>query len=279
MKHFQIDLSELYPALEGISTPLSAYLPDFSPEVSRLIRRPAVIICPGGGYQGLSDREGEPLALRLMGQGFQAFVLRYALAPDHHYPTQLYQVAAAMDFVRSHAAENRTGKTAVMGASAGGHLAAMLATLHADPDLLRAFGKKAGDFRPDAAVLSYPVITSKAGLTHGGSIQNISGGDEKIAAFLSLEERVTADTPPCFLWHTMADDCVPVENSLMFAAALRRQGVPFELHIFEQGGHGYSLADFTTDPGNGLLPNDPHIARWEKLMVEWLKKRGFDFGD
>lgn len=278
MKHFQVDLSQFYPALEGVKTPLTAYLPDYSPEVSRLTRRPAVILCPGGGYQGISDREGEPLALRLMGQGFQAFVLRYGLAPDHHYPTQLRQAAAALDYVRAHAAENQTGKIAIWGASAGGHLAASLATLHADPDLLRAFGKKAGELKPDAVLLAYPVITSKPGLTHEGTIRNVSGNDPEIARFLSLEDRVTGDTPPCFLWHTMEDTCVPVECSLLFAGALRAHQVPFELHIFEKGEHGYSLADFTTDPGNGSLPNDSHIAHWENLMVEWLQKQGFDFG-
>jgi len=254
---------------------MDAYLLDTVEANPYFSARPAVVICPGGGYEFVSEREGEAVAMRFLASGFHAFVLQYSVAPAR-FPTALCELAYAVQTVRQHAAEWKIeeNRIYVMGFSAGGHLAASLGTLWNDPLLERALGYGAGPkpWKPDGMLLCYPVLTLGA-FTHEGSRDSLLGPDapqEKIAA-LSLETRVDASTVPAFIWHTENDGAVPVENSLQFAAALRKAGVSFELHIYQYGPHGISLCDKTTSYEEKQLV--PDAAGWMDLAIRWITRQ------
>ena len=229
---------------------------------------PAVLICPGGGYGFVSDREGEPIALRFNAAGFHAFVLCYTVAPEATYPVALVQAAKALSMIRRHAEEwhLNPNQIAVCGFSAGGHLAGSLSVLW-DSGTVRQALDKGDNPRPNAQVLCYPVITSGK-FAHKGSFYNLLGEEysEETATAVSLERLVRADTPPAFLWHTVTDNDVPVENSMLYACALRRAGVPFEMHLYEKGRHGLSLCDETTGE------SAPDCASWFELAVQFLRR-------
>ncbi|MDO4270808.1 MAG: alpha/beta hydrolase [Eubacteriales bacterium] len=238
----------------------------------RAADKPALILCPGGGYAFCSIREGAPVARAFAREGIETFVLEYDCAPAPLGRMPLHALSAAVAWVRCNAArfgvdENRI---AVGGFSAGAHLAGTLGAVwnRADwfaPDAdLRAH-------RPNALVLCYPVVTAGE-YAHRDSFERLAGADRQAQRAFSLEALVDGDTPPAFLWHTMDDGTVPVENTLLLEAALRRAGVPHETHLFPHGVHGLALADFETyDPGQGRLP-DRHVARWQGLCAEWLKE-------
>lgn len=236
--------------------------------------RPVVIVCPGGGYHFVSPREAEPVALQFNAMGCHAAVLNYAVAPAH-WPDASLQLAMGIAHVRAHAAEYHIDphKVVVAGFSAGGHLAATAGTLWNDAALYGALGEEPRAIRPDAMILSYPVITC-GDFAHQRSFSYLTTGtltqrDAALCEKLSLETRVTADTPPTFLWHTADDANVPVENSVLFFSALHRCGVPAELHIFPHGYHGLSLATPETKraEGNGT---QPECAQWIELARRWL---------
>jgi acetyl esterase/lipase len=198
-----------------------------------------VVIFPGGGYGGLAEHEGAGYAEYLCGAGIACFVVKYRLGPQgHRHPAMLEDALAAVYTVRSQAAEFGVDpqKIGVMGSSAGGHLAAHTLVgwrQYASRVLLR----------PDFGILCYPVIVSQGQHAHKGSMLNLAGEDAppQLLEALSCEKHVSAQTPPCFLWHTGEDAGVPLENSMMFAAALRANDVPFELHLYHKGGHGLGL--------------------------------------
>jgi acetyl esterase/lipase len=227
----------------------------------------AVIVCPGGGYQHLSmDKEGYQVAQFLNSLGVSAFVLQYRLGPRYHHPIELQDAQRAIRTVRSRAAEYgfEPDRIGIMGFSAGGHLASTAAT-HFDAGNPSAADPtdRAGS-RPDFLVLCYPVI-SFTSFVHRGSLTMLLGDtpDPKLVENLSNELQVTAQTPPAFLFHTDADKTVPVENSVMFYLALRKAGVPAELHIYEHGSHGV-----------GLAPTDPVLSTWSARLADWLRGRG-----
>ncbi len=246
---------------------LYPYVRDASPEMP-LPPRPAIVICPGGGYAMTSDREAEPIALRFLDLGFQTFVLRYTVAPDTAFPGHLLELAAAVATVRRHAAEWRIDpdRIFVMGFSAGGHLAASLGVFWNRDFVAGPLGLTAADVRPNGMLLGYPVITSGS-LAHQDTIRNVLGEryTEENRALVSLEEQVTADTPPTFLWHTFDDAVVPVENSLLLAQALRRHQVPFELHILPHGAHGLALAE----PETGMVMES--CRDWPQWAARWIR--------
>ena len=222
---------------------LTTYLQEPSEVLPNVLVRPAVMICPGGAYRYCSDREGEPIALAFLGVGYQAFVLRYSVADQAAFPKPLNDAEAALELIRSRAEEWGVDpvKIAVCGFSAGGHLAAALGTM--------------GRVRPAALILAYPCILD-------------SMSEIMPAPIPSLEREVTAQTPPTFIWATAADERVPVENSLQFAAALDHAQVPFELHIFQNGGHGLALATEVTSGGE-QRHIDPDAAQWFDLCLRW----------
>ena len=199
----------------------------------------AIIIFPGGGYNHLAPHEGHGYAERLTQAGYTCFVVSYRLAcQGHKHPAMLEDAMSAIYTVRSNAADcnilpNRIG---VMGSSAGGHLTAHSLTKWSD------FNCDVS-LRPDFGILCYPVITSEKPHRHEGSFKNLAGPDSSDAMFesLSCEKLVTPQTPPCFIWHTGEDNAVPMENSILFAQALRRNKVPFELHLYNEGSHGLGL--------------------------------------
>ena len=227
----------------------------------------AIIVCPGGGYQHLADHEGRPVAEWLNSIGITAFVLKYRLGPRYHHPAPLQDAARAIRTVRARAAEWNVDpeRIGILGFSAGGHLASTAGT-HFDsgkpdaPDLIERVSS-----RPNLMILIYPVITMKQ-QTHAGSKNNLLGPNPPpdLVTLLSNEEQVTKETPPAFLVHTSTDTSVPVENSLMFAMALRKAGVPFEFHLYERGPHGFGL---------GL--KDPVLATWPGRCADWLRVHGF----
>lgn len=222
----------------------------------------AVVICPGGGYGHLADHEGEPVAKKFNEFGFHAFVVHYHVAPARH-PLPLMDIQRAIRIVRYNAHKwlVKTDKIAVCGFSAGGHLACS-SGVHfdeGDPDEDNPLDRI--NSRPDAMILCYPVISSRE-FAHLGSFENLLGEDpsEDDLKEMSLEIQVSEETPPTFLWHTADDAGVPVENSLLFATALRQHKVPCELHVFPEGNHGLGLAEAC-----------PNIAVWPDLCATWLK--------
>lgn len=229
-----------------------------------------IVICPGGGYGGLAQHEGRDYALWLNAHGVAGFVLKYRLGSHgYRHPVMLHDAARAIRLVRSQASQWNVNPKCigVMGSSAGGHLASTLLT-HFDsgaPDASDPVERESS--RPDFGVLCYAVITMGT-YTHLGSRNNLLGNDPDPALvwLLSNELQVTPNTPPCFVWHTFEDKAVPVENSLNFAAALRRAGVPFDLHIYTRGQHGI-----------GLAAKEPfeHTHPWADDCLFWLKSRGF----
>lgn len=227
----------------------------------------AVIVCPGGGYGMRADHEGHPISRWLNSIGISAFVLRYRVAPYAH-PSPLLDAQRAIRYVRLHARNwgIDANKIGILGFSAGGHLASTAATQFdagnpgADDPIERMSS------RPDLAMLCYAVITMQSPYTHEGSRENLLGRhpDAAIIEQMSSELRVTSDTPPTFLWHTSDDEAVPVENCLLYTAALRSAGVPFDLHVYEKGRHGLGLAEEAA-----------HVATWTTVCGLWLKRYEF----
>jgi acetyl esterase/lipase len=224
----------------------------------------AIVICPGGGYGGLAAHEGKDYALWLNDHGVAGFVLKYRLGSNgYRHPRMLEDAARAVRLVRARATDWKIDpkRVGIMGSSAGGHLASTLLThfddgKSEDSDLIERQSS-----RPDLGILCYAVITMGP-FTHQGSKNNLLGKEPSadLVKLLSNEQQVTSRTPPTFLWHTVEDSAVPVENSIDFASALRKAGVPFDLHIYEKGRHGIGLA-------NG--------HPWTKDCLFWLKQRGF----
>jgi acetyl esterase/lipase len=227
----------------------------------------AVIVCPGGGYQHLSmDKEGDQIARWLNSIGVTAFVLKYRLGPKYHHPVELGDAQRAIRTVRYRAAEYRVlpDRIGIMGFSAGGHLASSAGT-HFDtgkPDAADPIDRTGS--RPDFLILCYPVV-SFTNFVHQGSRRALLGDnpDPKLVESLSGELQVTAQTPPAFLFHTNTDTTVPPENSVNFYLALRKAGVPAELHIYERGPHGV-----------GLAQTDEALASWPSRLADWLRVRG-----
>ena len=241
--------------------------PSITPYLAKTPNGTAVIVCPGGGYQNLAmDHEGLQIAKWLNSLGISAFVLQYRLGPKYQHPAMINDAQRAIRTVRSRAADLhiQPDRVGIWGFSAGGHLASTAAT-HFD-----AGNSSASDpidrvgSRPDFAILSYAVI-SLGEYAHVGSRNNLLGKepDPKLVEDLSNDLRVTPQTPPTFLFHTSADTVVPAENSVRFYLALRKAGVPAELHIFQNGPHGV-----------GLAPADATLSAWSGLLANWLRERG-----
>ncbi len=244
------------------------YFLDLSPEIP-VKKRPTVVVCPGGAYAFTSDREAEPIALGLNAAGINAVVVRYSVAPAR-FPTALLEVATAVQYVREkgEAYGCDPEKIFVIGFSAGGHLAASYGNFWSRPFVAEALGCASETLRPNGQILSYPVISSGP-FAHHDSIKNLLGERyETEKENQSLENFVTKDTPPTFIWHTQTDDCVPVENSLLFVSALQKVGVKTEFHLFPEGGHGLSLCNPVTSNNPDQLM--PHVAKWFNLAVEFI---------
>ena len=237
-----------------------------APEASA--SKTGVIVCPGGGYGFLAkDHEGDQIARWLNSLGVSAFLLQYRIAPRYHYPAPVLDAQRAIRFVRAHASEYHIlpDRIGIWGFSAGGHLASTTGTHFDAGDSQAADPVDRASCRPDFMILAYPVISFTTPYTHRGSLRNLLGDspDPKLVASLSNETQVTAQTPPTFLFSTNEDSGVPAENSVLFYLALRKAGVPAEIHVYERGPHGV-----------GLAPTDAVLVTWTQRLKDWLDIRG-----
>ncbi len=278
MKYEVLHLKDYYAFLgdNGCDPTVEMYLPFNMTEMGREnIKRPTMIVCPGGGYGMCSQRESEPIALHFLPLGFNVFTITYSVAP-HRFPTQLLEVAALMELIYKNA-ENwncDTSKISIIGFSAGGHLAAHYSTMFDCKEVREVFPESKS---VNASVLCYPVITADPNHSHRGSFVNLTGRDTPSAEdidYFSADRNVKATTPPAFVWHTAEDNAVPVANSLLYTAALSKHKIPFELHIFPFGGHGSSTCDKHTlnDVSEGLN----HAHTWLNSLEKWFKLMKLD---
>jgi acetyl esterase/lipase len=220
----------------------------------------------------MSSYEGEDIARWLNSFGVAGFVLKYRIAPRYRYPAPLLDAQRAIRYVRYHATEFaiRQDRIGIIGFSAGGHLASTVITHFQRDNPGASDPVDRVSSRPDFAILAYPIVTLRAPWTHQETLHNLLGPSPNPTLIdeLSNELHVTRDTPPTFLFHTGQDDAVPPENSLMFYGALRRAGVPAELHIYAEGQHGVGLAN-----GHGKAPRVPRLLSWPLRAEEWLEEQ------
>lgn len=228
----------------------------------------AVVVAPGGGYRALAmNHEGRLVANYLNSLGLAAFVLKYRLGPKYHHPVELGDAQRAIRTVRARAAEWHIApdRIGIMGFSAGGHLASTASTKFDAGNASAADAIDRAGSRPDFSILGYPVISFTEPWTHQGSKTNLLGEnpDPALVRSLSNETQVTKDTPPTFIFQTNADTTVPAENAVHYYLALRKAGVPAELHIFKDGAHGV-----------GLAMQDPVLSEWPRTLANWMRASG-----
>lgn len=235
---------------------------DFVPEITEYPAnsKGAVVVFAGGAYSHRAEHEGPVIGEWLQSIGVTAFVVDYRIAPDYKHPAMICDAQRAVRYARSRANELGFNKVAVMGFSAGGHLAGSV-SVHYDKRFYEPYDDiDKESARPDGSILCYPVIDMFE-YRHDGSRQNLIGERSLLAdkELMALYKHITTDTPPAFLWHTSSDQAVPVENTLLYADALAKVCVPFEVHIYPYGSHGL-----------GLAPSEPHVAQWKVSLDNWL---------
>ena len=269
MKHERLELKNYFDFIgaNGENPVVETYLPYNMVEMNRQNqKRPCMVVCPGGGYGMCSERESEPIALQLLSEGFNVFVLTYSVAP-HRFPTQLREVAATMELIYANAEEWNcdTEKIAIIGFSAGGHLAAHYSTMFDCKEVREVFPESKS---VNASILAYPVIDADFNNTHQGSFMNLLGHapDKEEEEYFSCNRQVKETTPPAFIWHTAEDGCVPVVNSISYAKALIEKKVPVELHIYPFGGHGLSTSDRET------IDNVTNIVKYNTIWLDSVKR-------
>lgn len=249
------------------SVDVDIYMNHVNEEIGRRFR-PAIILCPGGAYAFRSDTENEYVAVKYQACGFQVFSLKYSV--NEPFPTALMELAATVAYIRDNAdvLDVDTEKVFVCGFSAGGHLAASLGVLW-NSEIFNGVYEDKRVIKPTGMILCYPVITAGE-YANRDTINNVSKGmDEKYTDYLSLEKNVSAETSKAFIWHTFSDESVPMENTLMFADAMRKAKVPFELHIFPEGCHGLSLATEYTAVSEDHI--NEVVSQWFDMSVKWIK--------
>lgn len=267
MIKYKIDLKE-YISKDGFLPSFDAYIIDKNNDGPR----PLVVICPGGAYFSVCENwEGERIAMAYVAAGFHAVVLNYTTKCHGIHPYPIKELATTISYCRCMADEWQIApdQIAVCGFSAGGHLAASISTLWNCSEIFSEEEIKSESHKPNASVLCYPVITSGE-FAHKDSIINLIGTNDESSlnwGLMSLENQVNACTPPAFLWHTVEDTAVPVENSMLYASALRKNNISFELHIYPKGAHGLSLATHGIARSKSVFPRD---YNWHKLSVDWL---------
>ncbi len=270
MKAYTVDLKKEYSFLQGgtLQCLLGAHPMDVA---DASWKRPAVIVVPGGGYFTVSKREGEPIAASFFAKGFQVFVLNYLARPDGvRYPEHLLELSAAVDYVKKKAKEMSVNaeEIFVVGFSAGGHLTANLAVEY---EKVSEKAHCALDCKPTAVGLAYPVISKIHG--HEDSFYNLLYGytDEEQAELLktlNLNEAVTEQTAPAFIWSTRTDGAVPCDNAIRYAQALSDHGVDFELHVYPRGQHGLSTASREICEENECLDT---VAPWIDACAKFFR--------
>lgn len=229
---------------------LTAYLQGVGGEFRYVTKRPAMIVIPGGAYQFCSEREADPVAMPYLKAGYQVFILRYSLGANATWPNPLNDFDQAMALIREKADEWNlyADKIAVVGFSAGGHLASAAATMAKN--------------RPNAAILGYAVMNN-----------DVKGCNVTAP---STVDAVDYKTCPCFLFSSRTDNLVPIENSIEFMGALAKYGISFESHIYAYGPHGFSTADTSIQPKDTKM--SARIPNWVDDSISWLKEVFGDFG-
>lgn len=238
--------------------------------------RPAVLVLPGGGYAMCSDREAEPIARLFMARGYNCVILNYSvgekaslLMPKASRP--LLEASEVMSLMRKNADKWHIDpeKIAVIGFSAGGHLAGTLGTMWHDSSVYDNLDIEYGSNKPNAMILSYPVLRSDE-FSHEGTMRNLLGNDcyddKEMRAKYDVTEQVSELTPPAFVWHTFTDQSVPIENVLKFCKKMHDVNVPVEMHILPYGCHGLSTLE------REVGDRDPYNGRWTQWVIEWLEK-------
>ena len=265
------EVINLWP--EKSKATLTTYISNDEPEL-QIPPRAALLVCPGGGYEWLSDREAEPIAKTFFAAGLNAFVLRYSLREDARFPQPLLDASLAMKHIRENASKYNIDpeRVFVIGFSAGGHLAASLGTLWYKDYVYDNVPMPYGLNKPTGTILSYPVINGGK-YAHRGSFDWLCGegkNDPEVIDMYSIDKQVSEKTAPAFIWHTADDELVPVQNSLFLAQALSNAGVPYELHIYPSGVHGMALANEETWKGEPKLKND-YMAGWVRDAIHWIR--------
>lgn len=297
------EVIKLYDNREDVT--LTTYVVDNSGEMLRDAKRPAILICPGGAYINCSDREAEPVALRFAAMGYHAFVLRYSTFnegkqgfPDMsgeidcneraQYPNQIREIAKSFLIIRKHSEEwfVDTEKIAICGFSAGAHNCAMYSSYWNAPVITEYFKESPNVFKPAAVILGYALtdyIFMKEYLEKSDQIQKSLFGfsnlsflgtkdpSDSLLDVVSPSRHVTENTPPTFLWATAGDNLVPVQHTIRMAHALADKKIPFEMHIFEEGDHGLSLATQATSGSKKDINQE--VAKWVELADAWMEKR------
>lgn len=247
----------------------NAYLEVYAAEKISKCTRKAILIAPGGGYGCVcADREGEPIANAFMPYGFNAFVLHYSIAGEKTFPAQLIQASKAIKHIKDNAGEYGIDENEVyaVGFSAGGHLIASLGTMWNKKEIYDEIDMPYAYNKPKGVMLIYPVITAFE-FAHESSFTNLLGAENPTKEQLeecSIEMNVTKESVPAFIVHAANDTCVPVENSLILATAYSRNKIPFEMHIYPEGEHGFALANKITWCGN--------MDNVRKANAEWVEK-------
>ncbi len=255
---------------------LTAYVRDVSEEINPLRKVPAALIIPGGGYGMVSFREAEPIAMKYLAYGFNAFVLDYSIVPLR-YPTQIVEASMAAAYIRLNADKLLTNANQLfaVGFSAGGHLAAMLGSVKNCPDVEKYF-KTTVDIQPNAVVLSYPVITSDAKTAHMGSFDNLCGeNNTELKKKVDILNFINENSAPAFIWSTYNDAVVPCANALLAALKYNEYRVPFSVCVLGKGEHGLSCADITAyGTDKQITEASVSASEWIRHSVEWLAEQG-----
>ena len=300
--------SEVIKLIEGRDdVTLTTYILDDSSEMAQGTPRPAVLICPGGAYLCCSDREGEPIAMAFLRMGYDAFVLRYSIAydgtkdywetdfahqainPDKMHPQPMREIGLAFKCINEHAKEWLVDpkKIAICGFSAGGHNCVMYSTHWSKPVITDYVGVDKEVLRPAACIVGYPItdyIAMKEDAKRdpvayeffGVSNRLVLGEDwdnQETLLDMSPARIIDKDVPPTFIWSTSKDDLVPVAQSTLYATALAEAGIPFEIHVFQDGGHGMALCDQSTSCKAAFdVQTNKDAKIWIDLAAVWLEK-------
>lgn len=276
MKYEKIYLEDHFPGLPKAKekTQVTLYIPEVWEEVDTKQTFSCTVICPGGGYWWCSEREAEPVALKMVGNGIAAAVVNYATG-GQHYPLQMLEALAAVTYVRRNSGRLHIDpeKIAVMGFSAGGHAACTAGLFWQEKLAEETLGCAHGEDKPNGMILCYPVITSGK-YAHRDSMICLLGDepDEALLEKMSLEKQVTENAPHAFIWHTSEDGLVPVENSLLLAQALHEKNIDVEMHIYPKGHHGLSLCDETVTKKEDMSDAVRYCSDWVSHCVKWIKE-------
>lgn len=231
-------------------------------------KRDLVLIFPGGGYEFTSEREAEPIALQFLSKGYHAAILDYSVTPSK-FPQALQDAFRALTIILEHKETWQIGHIYICGFSAGGHLAACVSNLYKTETFSHYQGVNISQLKIKGTILAYPVITAGE-FAHEGSFKQLFGDvSPEVSKLLSMELSVNQNTPKTFLWHTFDDASVPVENSLLYAKALKKNNIPFEMHIYPSGVHGLSLANEETATERHHI--NEHVSSWMTLCFTWMK--------